>query len=222
MGEINSNQEQDLNNNNNLQEINQFYNNNSNNTYTDNPKEIPTKYIIGGSIFLILCGLILGYWIYILILPLLWLMYWIFKFYKKVSWQRYNYSIASLIILGVLIFYILLYSWPNDSNVPNFLPLIFIGVIFALLIIWSAIIVPIFILYHRIKDKDKLNNVYINTQNNYSENVNQPNSNKNRNILISIFLILFVLFIFNTIVSVLMGFSLWELLSYSVETFILE
>jgi hypothetical protein len=222
MGEINSNQEQDLNNNNNLQEINQFYNNNSNNTYTNNPKEIPTKYIMGGSIFLILCGLILGYWIYILILPLLWLMYWIFKFYKKVSWQRYNYSIASLIILGVLIFYILLYSWPNDSNVPNFLPLIFIGVIFALLIIWSAIIVPIFILYHRIKDKDKLNNVYINTQNNYSENVNQPNSNKNRNILISIFLILFVLFIFNTIVSVLMGFSIWELLFYSVETFILE
>lgn len=105
-------------------------------------------------------------------------MYWIFKFYKKVSLQRYNYSIASLIILGVLIFYILLYSWPNDSNVPNFLPLIFIGVIFALLIIWSAIIVPIFILYHHIKDKDKLNNVYINTQNNYSENVNQPNSNK--------------------------------------------
>lgn len=71
MGEINSNQEQDLNNNNNLQEINQFYNNNSNNTYTNNPKEIPTKYIIGASILIILCGLILGYWIYILILPLL-------------------------------------------------------------------------------------------------------------------------------------------------------
>lgn len=211
MGEINSNQEQNLNNSNNLQEVNQFYNN-SNNTYTNSQKKIPTKYIIGASILIILCGVTFGFsiWTFPFIFPLLWLIYWIFKFYKKVSWKRYSYSIASLIIIGVL-GGLLTYNW-FGSNMWNFLPVIYTGVIFALLIIWSAIIVPIFILYHRIKNKDKLNNVDINTQNNYSDNINQLNPNRNINIAISIFLILFLLFIFNSLFSVFLGETLWEVI----------
>jgi hypothetical protein len=209
MDEINSNQESDLNNNNNLQDMNQFYNNLNN-----NPKNFPKKYIIGSSILIILYLVFFGTWLYIFIFHLLWLMYWIFKFYKKVSWQRYNYSVISLIIIGVIAG-IPTYNF-SGSNMWNFLPLIHLAVTFVLLIIWSVIIVPIFILYHRTKDKDKLNNINllknvdINTHNNYSDNINQLNSNKNINIVISIFLILFLLFIFNLLFSVLWGETLWN------------
>lgn len=225
MDEINSDQDQELNINKNLQEINQFYSNKVDNIPNEiNLKKIPKKYIIGGSIFLILCILVLnlilglGILVFGFIFPLLWLIYWSFKFYKKASWQRYSYSIASLIIVGIL-GGLFTFNW-FGSNDWNFLPLIYIVIIFGLVIIWSVIIVPLFILYHRIRDKDKsnninlLNNVDINTQNNYSENVNQPNSNKNSNILISIFLILFVLFILNATVSGLIGTSIWGLVRY--------
>jgi membrane protein YdbS with pleckstrin-like domain len=141
-------------------------------------------------------------------------MYWIFKFYKKVSWQRYNYSAISLIIIGTIAG-VPTYNF-SGSNMWNFLPLIHLAVTFVLLIIWSVIIVPIFILYHRTKEKDKLNNINllnnvdINNHNNYSDNINQLTSNKNINLVISIFLILFLLFIFNLLFSVLWGETLWN------------
>jgi len=206
MNEINPSQEQNLNNSNNLQEVNQFYNNSNNST-----KIFPTKYIIGASILIIFLGVDLGinFLTAAFSFPLLWLIYWIFKFYKKVSWQRYNYSLASLIVIGVL-GGLLTWNW-FGSNDWNILPAIYISVMLALFIIWSAIIVPIFILYHRIKNKDKLNNVDINTQNNYSDNINQLNHTRHINIAISIFLILFLLFIFNSFSVLSFGFFVYGL-----------
>jgi hypothetical protein len=215
MDEINSNQDQELNSNNNVQEINQFYSNKVDNIVTNeiNLKKLPKKYIIGASVFLILFSLVFG--ILSITLPLLWLIYWSFKFYEKISWQRYNLSFLSLIIVSIIGFYTT-FNW-YGSNDWNFLPLIYVGVVFILLIIWSIIIVPIFILYHNIRAKNKsnntdlINNMNTNVQDNESINEKPLNYSKNTNLLITISLILFFIFILNLIISSLFGFSLLTL-----------
>ncbi len=233
MDEINLNQEQPSVNSN-LQEIKDIYSKAPNTTPNQNKIHRYTKnYIVVISLILILylslvfisatSNFDVGFLYYIFFmaaatLPLVWFLYWFLTFYKTISWSRYRDSILALFIVTILSFIMTLS--PDGNNDWNFLPIIFIGVHIILFLIWSFLIVPIFILYHRNK-KPSLDTSLVKTSD-LDNNISYPVVGHNRlynKPLIIIFLVLFLVFIANSVMLMFFGFGIWSILEAFWEYF---
>jgi hypothetical protein len=228
MNEINPNQEQ-LSVNSNLQEIKDIYSEAPNTTPNQNKIHRYTKnYIVVISLILILylslvfisatSNFDVGFLHYIVFmavatLPLVWFLYWFLTFYKTISWSRYRDSILTLFIVAILSSIMTLS--PDGDNTWNFGPFIFIGVHIILFLIWSFLIVPIFILYHRNK-KPSFDTSFAKTSD-LDNNISSPVVGHNRlynKPLIIIFLVLFLFFIADLIMRMFFGFGIWSILKF--------